>query len=435
MNILYLAHRLPYPPNKGDKIRSFHQIEYLSRRHRIWCACFVDDPADLVQIDALRNYCHAVAAVPLNRKLAAVRGLLRQLRGGTLTEGIYGHRRMWNTLQSWADDVDFDAVLVFSSAMAPYGLAVAAPRRVIDFCDWDSLKWADYAENHRGVRSLLWTREARRLRRREAQWISEYDAAAVITAAEADDCPETAVRAAGFSPRGSTESLPSRLTVIGNGVELRPYVPPPTAPRIGFVGEMGYPPNVDAVCTFAKHAWPLIRSQVPKAAFQIVGRRPTARVQDLANLPGIEVVGEVPDVGRYVDDCAVHAILLATARGLQNKVLEAMAAGRAVVLSSAAARGIGGQNNRHYLIAESPEGAASAVVALFQNPERASAIGRSARTFVERHFNWDREMAKLETLLVDGAVLLNVGFPKAGNVPCRAELEPAGQEPHGAMSS
>ena len=399
MDILYLAHRLPYPPNKGDKIRSFHQIEYLSRSHRIWCACFVDDPADMTHVDVLRGYCRAVAAIPLNRKLAAVRGLVGLLCGGTLTEDFYNDRRMWATLRKWSQRVHFDAVMVFSSGMAPYGLAVSARRRAIDFCDWDSLKWAAYAQNHRGLRSLLMKLEARRLDRRERQWINEYDASVVITDAEADDFPGQSPGAAGFSPRGVSSSQRTRITVIGNGVELRPYAPPPTAPRVGFVGAMDYPPNVDAVCRFAERVWPLIRREIPEATFRIVGRRPTARVRGLARHPGIEVVGEVPDVGRHVDDCPVHAILLCVARGLQNKVLEAMAAGRAVVLSSAAARGIGGKDGRDYLIADDPRSAANAIVSLLRNPDHAAALGCSARAFVQECFNWDRELGRLEALL------------------------------------
>ena len=411
VNILYLAHRLPYPPNKGDKIRSFHQIEYLSRRHRIWCACFVDDPADMTQVDVLRGHCRALAAIPLNRKLAAARGLAHLLCGGTLTEGFYDDRRMWATLRKWSDSVDFDAVMVFSSSMAPYGSAVAAWRRVIDFCDWDSLKWAAYAQSHRGLRSLLMKLEARRLDRRERQWINEYDASVVITAAEAEDLPDLSLR--------------SRVSVVRNGVELRPYSPPPTAPRVGFVGAMDYTPNVDAVCRFAEHTWPLIRSQVPEATFRIVGTRPRARVRALAGHPGIDVVGQVADVGPYVDECPVHAILLRIARGLQNKVLEAMAAGRAVVLSSAAARGIGGKDSRDYLIADDAESAAKAIVSLLRDPDHASALGRSARAFVQKHFNWNRELGRLEALLTNQDIDWEVRITEC----------PAAQRPRLAVTS
>jgi len=394
VNVLYLAHRLPYPPNKGDKIRSYHQLAYLSRRHRVWCACFVDDPADEAHLGALRDFCQSVAAIRLSARSATARGLVRLARGGTLTEGYYNDPHMWAVVRSWAASVPFDAVVVFSSGMAPYGLACPARRRVIDFCDWDSLKWADYARGRRGLRRRLFDLEARRLRRRERQWIEQYDASAVITRAEADDAPA------------------DRVQVVGNGVELRPYVPPPVEPRVGFVGAMDYAPNVEAVCRFAERIWPTIRQGVAGATFQIVGRRPTRQVRALAKYPGIEVVGEVADAGAYVDAIAVHVTPLTIARGLQNKVLEAMAAGRATVVSSAAARGIDGQDGRHYVIADEDSAIADAVVSLLQDPVRATALGRSARAFVAERFNWDREMARLEALLVDHTPVWNVDIPE-----------------------
>jgi sugar transferase (PEP-CTERM/EpsH1 system associated) len=389
MKILYLAHRLPYPPNKGDKIRSFHQLEYLSRRHRLWCACFVDDAADVEHVDGLRRYCEAVAALSLNRTRATARGLWHLLRGGTLTEGYWDDRRMWATLARWSASVGFDAVVVFSSGMARYGLVCPAARRVIDFCDWDSAKWAAYASHSRGSKGRLLRLEARRLARREVQWIRSYDASVIITEAEADEVPDPALR--------------PRLVIVGNGVDVGPYVPPPTEPRVGFVGAMDYHPNVDAVCWFADQVWPAVREQIPQASFQIVGRRPTAKVKALARRPWIEVTGEVPSVEAYLQRIAVKVAPLRIARGIQNKVLEAMAAGRPVVLTTAAAAGIDARAGRDYLVADDAPSAASAVVSLLRSPQRSAAIGRSARAFVGDRFSWDGEMSKLEALLTGPA--------------------------------
>ncbi len=391
MKILYLAHRLPYPPNKGDKIRSFHEIEYLSRRHSVWCACFVDDEDDLRRVDGLANLCEAVAAVPLSPTLAAVSGLGRLARGETFTEGYWHNRWMWQTVRRWSESVGFEAVVVFSSGMAAYGLACPAPQRVIDFCDWDSRKWSDYAALGRGPKAWLQGVEGRRLARREVDWIRAYDASVIITEAEAAAMPDLTLR--------------QRLTVIGNGVTLRPQRPPPTAPRVGFCGAMDYHPNVDGVCWFAETVWPRVHEQVPGATFQIVGRQPTARVLALANLAGIEVTGDVPDAGMYVDGFTVNVTPLRIARGLQNKVLEAMAAARPVVLTAAAVVGIPARDGRDYIVADHAESMAAAIVSLLNEPPKANAIGQSARAFVQDRFNWDREMAKLEALLDAGRPL------------------------------
>ncbi|HUU82564.1 MAG TPA: TIGR03087 family PEP-CTERM/XrtA system glycosyltransferase [Phycisphaerae bacterium] len=385
MKILYLAHRLPYPPNKGDKIRSFHQLEYLSRCHSLWCACFVDDPDDFQHVDRLRGYCEDLAAFPLDRTVATARALGSLARGRTLTEAYFHTRRMSATVRNWSETVGFDAVLAFSSSVAPYALACNAPRRVIDFCDWDSAKWLAYAHRSSGIRARLFDIEARRLARREAEWIQAFDASVIITDAEAAEVHDPSLR--------------SRITVVGNGVDLRPCVPPPAEPRVGFVGAMDYPPNVDAVCWFVDEVWPVVRQRVPEATFRIVGRRPTAKVKDLADRPGIEVTGEVPNAGTCIDQFAAAVAPLRIARGIQNKVLEAMAAARPVVLTSLAAEGIDACDGRDYVIADGPRATASAVASLLRVPRGAAAIGRSARAFVEEHFNWDREGAKLDALL------------------------------------
>ena len=111
MKILFLAHRIPYPPNKGDKIRSFHQLQYLAKRHEVWCACFVDDPKDMTHVDALRGMCKHTAAIPLSKRRGMIRGLGRLVAGGSVSEGFYSDSRMRRTLRQWCAREEFDAAL------------------------------------------------------------------------------------------------------------------------------------------------------------------------------------------------------------------------------------------------------------------------------------------------------------------------------------
>lgn len=391
MNLLYLAHRIPYPPDKGDKIRAFHQLDYLAGRHRVWCVCFVDDPADLRHVEALRTRCAGVVAVPLNRRLATARGLWSLVRGRTVTEGFYTHRGMWSALKKLSREVRFDAVIAFSSSMAPYGLACPADRRMIDFCDWDSAKWSAYATNRRSPRSMLYAVEARRLAAREAQWSSAYDASAIITPAERDAAPPGVDL--------------TRLAVVRNGVSIANRNGNGCRRRdkhrhtVGFLGAMDYPPNVDAVCWFAESTWPAVYRQHPTATFQIAGRHPTPRVQALSRFPGVEVLGAVDSAAEFLHSLTVAVAPLRIARGLQNKVLEAMAAARPVVLTPAAATGIEGTDGIHYHIADEEEATTATVNSLLTDPDRRIVIGRAAREYVAHHFNWEREAARLETLL------------------------------------
>jgi sugar transferase (PEP-CTERM/EpsH1 system associated) len=388
MNVLYLVHRLPYPPNKGDKLRSFHELSYLRRRHQVWCGCFVDDPADLLHVDAVRAMCADAAAIRLFKAVSTPRGLWNLARGGTFTEGYYQHLQMVRTLHRWNSQVAFDAVLVFSSGMAPYAQCVNAPRKVLDFCDLDSRKWTAYARRASGARARLYDIEGRRLATRELQWLNEFDAAAVITDAEAADLGVSALR--------------QRVFTISNGVTI-PELPesqwiPPT-PVAGFVGCMDYPPNIDAVVWFVREIWPLIRRRVPDASFEIVGRHPTRAVRALADAPGVHVVGEVDDVFSFVRRFRVSVSPIRIARGLQNKVLEAMAAARPVVLTSAAATGLSAKDGVHYLIADAASAFAEQVVSLLADPDRCFRLGAAARRFVAANHCWEREMSRLESLL------------------------------------
>ncbi len=451
MNILYLAHRIPYPPDKGDKLRAFRQIEHLARRHRVWCACFVDDPRDFRHVPGLRDYCADVAAIELRPRFARVRGLWSLARGTTITEGFYASGEMTALLAEWKNATPFDAVVAFSSGMAPYALSIGAQRRVLDLCDLDSQKWSDYADHlelkrRKSIRDRvfvsIYRMESRRLAAAELRWIDGFDAAVLATESES-------------SPLRSVVSE-RKLHVVGNGVVLPPNrstVPPgldfshrqlpsdeslsyfqnvPTGlkrsnpdlqltdctrtpaplparkrscgPTVGFVGVMDYLPNVDAVNSFAAECWPAIRSRFPTASFRIVGRSPTRTVRKLAQIPGIQVVGEVADVGFELARFDVSVAPLRIARGVQNKVLEAMAAAKAVVLTSKAAQGIMAEDGRDYVVAETGTQFVEAVCLLLADTVARDRIGKSARDFVAEHRRWEPEMKKLEALVNGGAI-------------------------------
>lgn len=386
MNVLYLAHRIPYPPNKGDKLRAFRQIEHLSRRHRVWCACFVDTPADRQYVQPLEDYCERVGAIPLARRTAAVRGLAGLARGSTVTQSFYRSAAMTETLDAWTRDTRFDTVVAFSSSMAPYALQVPTARRVLDLCDLDSLKWADYADFSLPPLKWLYHAEAERLAKLERRWIDAFDATLLITDAEA----------AGLN------GMRANVHIVGNGVHLpalpaRPGAPAP--PTVGFVGVMDYRPNVDAVEWFVSHCWSGIRDSSPNAQFRIVGRQPAARVRKLAATPGVHVVGEVDDVAAELTRFDVSVAPMRIARGLQNKVLEAMAAARPVVLTSTAAEGIGGQDGRDFLVADDADAVTAHVTRLLANAAQRKRIGQAARRFVDRYHQWDDQLRKFDLIV------------------------------------
>ncbi len=469
MNILYLAHRIPYPPDKGDKLRAFRQIEHLSKRHRVWCACFVDVPSDFRYLADLRERCEDVAAIELKPRYAKLQGLWSLVRGGTITEGFYDSPEMRSVLKQWARDIRYDAVAAFSSSMAPYALSVPARRRVIDLCDRDSQKWLDIADHSRGVMRRLYRVEGERLSVRELRWIDAFDATILITEAEALPLrPLVASRKLHIVGNGvvlpelgpaSKLPLPARERVgvrVGNA-RITPHMASPLEgrgvlarnpktlpsegrPTVGFVGVMNYYPNVDAVSWFAGECWPMIRSVHPTAEFRVVGRSPVRAVRRLGRHPGVRVVGGVEDVQAELLRFDVSVAPLRIARGIQNKVLEAMAAAKPVVLTSKAAAGIGATTGENYLVCDPPAEIAGAVRDLLGDPSMRQRIGNSAREFVAERHRWDDQMDRYE-LVVTGATNRSApvetpptppGWVALG-LPERAHSKPASPAPAGVV--
>jgi len=391
MNILYLAHRIPYPPDKGDKLRAFRHIEHLSKHHRVWCACFIDTPTDRPHVELLARYCQNLIAIPIRRLPSAIRGFAGLLRGGTVTESFYRYRPMIDALRRWSDAIPFDVAVAFSSSMAQYALAIPAKRRVLDLCDCDSEKWLEYAAASHVPARWVYRTEGRRLAARERAFVEGFDATLLITKAEAAML--------------GTATRSSKTYVVTNGVGLSDEAPrglKPAAQVVGFVGVMNYRPNVDAVCWFVDQCWPTIHHAFSDAVFRIVGRSPVRRVRRLERVPGVDVVGGVDEILTEVRRFQVSVAPMRIARGLQNKVLEAMAAAKPVVLTSKAAEGIGARNAEDYFIADTARETISAVKRLLGGWVEGERVGQNARRFAAAHHRWDEILRKFELIVTCG---------------------------------
>jgi glycosyltransferase involved in cell wall biosynthesis len=421
MRILYLAHRVPYPPNKGDKLRAFRELEFLARRHEVWCACFVDDPRDRQYVEPLHEYCAGVAAIEVSKRGRLVAGLAGLLAGSTVTESFYRVRAMDGLLRRWSREVGFDAVVAFSSGMAPHALRVPAQRRVLDLCDLDSVKWHQYADRSRGPSRWIYRCEGRRLARREREWIDAFDAAVIISDDEAGSLDDAAQR--------------DRLHVISNGVDVDRLLAeareggalnarksnaskPGTAALtaldslnvesgrqevpglVGFMGVMDYPPNVEGVTWFVEEVWPRVRAVHPEARFEIAGRGAGGKVRRLAAVHGVEVVGEVASAAAAVARFSVSVAPLRIARGLQNKVLEAMALARPVVLTSAAAAGIRiGSDKPPFCIADDPAAFAESVIRLLNDAPLRREMGERGQACARTNHCWNTELQRFAELV------------------------------------
>ncbi len=392
MKLLYLCHRFPYPPNKGCKIRAFHTIEHLARDHDVWCATFVDDPADMQYLPAMQEFCREVITVPLDRMRAAIRGAFDMAIDETLTEGFYRSKPMRDAVRELTARVEFDGVIVFSSSMGQYARSIDTGIKIIDLCDLDSQKWKAMAKRSSAPRSWFYDAEANRLAELEAELYDVYDATILISRQEAYDW---------IGDR-------SKLHVMGNGVRcpIAGASGKCESKTIGFVGDMRYMPNVDAVSWFAESIFPAIRNHTSDATFRIIGRSPTRRVRRLADIDGVCVTGEVDDVSEHLNQCQVVVAPLRIARGVQNKVLEAMAARRAVVTTPPVAKAIDAIPGEHLLVADDPVSFADCVIQLISDPSRCAEMGENAYRWIARKFTWAKQLKTLDHLLETSRVAM-----------------------------
>ncbi|QJW93360.1 TIGR03087 family PEP-CTERM/XrtA system glycosyltransferase [Frigoriglobus tundricola] len=378
--VLYLTHRTPFPPDKGDRIRTFHLLRQMAKHGRIWLGCPADEPVSADTHAALNGLCERVAAVPVGRRVRWANAARSLAAGGSLSEGLFASKALTRVLRRWTAEVRFDAVVASSSALVPYlqDAALRAVPKVVDLIDVDSQKWLDFAAASRPPKKWLYRLEAARVRNLERALAGSARAVAVVSRAEAEVYDS-------FTRVGAA-------TVATNGVDLDFFAPVACEeqPALAFVGALDYRPNEDAAVWFAREVWPAIRARVPHAEFRIIGRNPTPAVRVLASVPGVNLVGPVPDVRPFVASASVAVVPLRLARGVQNKVLEAMAMAKAVIAAPPALAALGAEPGVHLLAASTPQEWVDSVCGLLADPVRRHLLGVAARQYVERHHHWER---------------------------------------------
>ncbi len=391
--ILFLAHRVPFPPDKGDKIRAFHILEHLAARHEVWLGAGADDLADLRSLPMAKARYRDACFAPLDRFRRARNMAGAAISGAPLSVARFRHPRLERWIGDVLREVRPDVVFVYSSAMSQYVVGRMPPgaRLVVDFVDADAEKWRAYAERASVPARWIYAAEARRLIRFERRALDAAVAGILVS--------ETERRLlAKFLPEGA-----DKLHVITNGVAADCFgiIPDPNVePAIVFCGRMDYEPNIDGAEWFVREILPKVRERRPDAVFRIVGAAPAARVLALRATPGVEVTGTVPDVRPYLAAAAVVVAPLRVARGIQNKVLEGLAAGRPVVATPDALDGIAAQPGRDVLVGADAHDFATAVADVLLGVAPAN-LGACGRRFVQRHHRWDAQLEALDRLIAD----------------------------------
>jgi sugar transferase (PEP-CTERM/EpsH1 system associated) len=382
-HLLFLTQRIPYPPDKGDKIRSWRILQHLARRYHVHLGCFYDAPEDAAHIAFLETVCASLCCLRLRPALARLRSLKALAHGEALTLGYFDDAR----LRQWVDRTMRAhapaQIFVFCSAVAPYVLDHRAGRRIIDLVDVDSEKWRQYAATRPFPLSAVYAREGRRLLAFERSAAAAFDATLLASAAEADLfrrlAPEAAVR----------------VRAMPNGIDAAYFRPdhdhpnpfPRPCPVIVFTGSMDYWPNIQAATWFAREAMPLLRRRRPNAEFWIVGANPVAAVRALAGANGVVVTGRVDDIRPYLHHAAAAVAPLSIARGVLNKVLEAMAMAKPVVATPEACEGIEAAPGDSLLVARTAPEFADRLDAVLAGTH--DDLGARARHCVLAQHRWD----------------------------------------------
>jgi sugar transferase (PEP-CTERM/EpsH1 system associated) len=393
---LFIAHRIPFPPDRGDKIRSHHLLKALAELGPVHVATLGETAADFAAEPLLAQVAasHCLAERPRNLRLAGVRALASS-KPVSLT--AFDSPRLHAWIACLLETRPIDTIFVFSGQMGQYVPASFTGRLVIDLCDVDSAKFEAYARDGEGPRRWIDAREARLLSAEEARLAARADTTMLISEAEAQL----------FHSR--IGAIPAVVRALGNGIDTdlfdpRSVAPHPalageSGPHIVFTGQMDYPPNIAAVQRTAAALMPAIRAVRPDVRFHVVGRSPSVEVGALDGVNGTRVWGEVPDVRPFLAGANLVIAPLSIARGIQNKVLEAMAMARPVLLTPEAATGIEGADGRHYAIAGSDAELIESALRLLGDGPGALAIGAAARQFVVEHKSWASALAALPAIV------------------------------------
>ncbi len=410
MNILFLCHRIPYPPNKGDKIRSFHEIKYLSKNNKIYLAFLVDSKKDLVYVRELENYCEAIdydVIQPLCQKIKSFPYLFLQK---PLTIPYFYSKKLQRAVDYRFSTVQFDAVIAFSSPMAEYVLrsklfqggngGIKKPLFVMDFVDVDSDKWRMYAEFTSFPQSFIYKNEWKSLMAYEIKIAKTFDINIFVSDAEIElfqTYTRNHVNAISI-PNGVDLSFFSHRVKFENNDRLsreKDY-------NVLFTGAMDYFPNEDGMLYFYRKIWPIVKNSLPESKFYIVGGKPSKKLKSISEKDkSIIVTGYTDDVRQYLWKADVFVAPLRIARGVQNKVLEAMTAGLPVVATPQAVQGIRCEGSEFLFIETSDERFAKRVIELSENHLSEDAIKRR-EFFLKHNYNWEINLEKLEKILSTG---------------------------------
>ncbi len=395
-SLLYIVHRIPYPPNKGDKIRSYNIFKYLSKKYNIYLCAFVDDDNDWKYIKYFKTRCADSFFIKLNPSTTKLSCLTGLLTGEALSVVYYKNRKFKEWIDTTIEKNSIEKILAFSSPMAQFfdENKMETKTRIMDLVDVDSDKWYQYSKTKKWPAKWLYKREAKKLFEYECKIVSSFDKTTLVSENEANLL------------RSLVEEDKSKINYFSNGVDTeyfspdRDYKSPYSTEEkiIVFTGVMDYWANIDAVTWFVESIFPTVRDTMKEVVFYIVGSNPAPEVRALEKISGVEVTGAVVDIRPYVYFSDLVVAPLRIARGIQNKVLEAMSLARPVLATSSAAEGINAVPDKHLFIADSEHEYQKRALEILKNSKYQD-LATQAREFVVDNYSWESKLKKIDLFL------------------------------------
>lgn len=388
MKVLFICHRVPFPPKRGGKIRPFNIIRHLTNQgHRVTVASLARTPEERDEAAGLKEHCERaiVEVVPSAAAWSRTVAYLPTLRPSSF--GYFYSGALARQIDAELKTGAYDLVFVHCSSVAPY-VKPSGAVSIIDYGDMDSQKWRDYSTHKAFPWSAGYWLEATKLERVERNLAANFDLCTCTTRGELDSLRELGV------------TTPSDW--FPNGVDATFFTPsaePYDKDLVVFVGRMDYYPNQQAVVDFCRDVLPRLAARRPGVKFQIVGADPTREILDLGKLAGVSVTGSVPDVRPFVTRAALTIAPLQIARGTQNKILESMAMGVPVVCSVRASGGVDALPEDHLLTATTTDDYVNAIDRVLGSAAERTRLAEAGRQRVLTQHSWPSSMTRLDGLI------------------------------------
>lgn len=392
MNILYLCHRFPFPPKRGGKIRPFNMIRHLSASgHQVTVCSLARSPEEAEEGRGIAPYCAGFEMGHVKELVQVARMIVRLPVVTPSSMGYFYSPELAEHVQRLLGSRTWDLIFVHCSSVAQYVEHVTDVPKILDFGDMDSQKWFEYANYKPFPLSLGYRFEGAKMLAAEKRLARQFDLCTATTRAEWETLND-------YQTGADTDWFP-------NGVDADFFCPVDEsydADTISFIGRMDYYPNQECMARFCEQTWPLLKSRRPAMKLLIVGADPSPAMRKLGDLPGVTVTGSVPDVRPFIRGSALMVAPLNIARGTQNKILEAMAMGVPVVTSTIAAGGVDAESVTHFLVADTPQAYADAIMQIVDSPAERDRLAVAGRQRMLSHHAWPRSMVRLEGIIDRG---------------------------------